>query len=181
MDALRISTWVFDETVEGNVFNTFDTVYTFERLHLNKPGLIDIYNERVLVFFFEYDGIIEIAAENEDIHFLQRDVTDPILTKRYSYTMARQGHFEITLLREDQIGTGGAFWGGAKKPGAEYYLTVRAYKFETYVENESMPHITARVKFTVIEDDARGIPDESWCYIIELVSYEYSELEYLFR
>ena len=199
-DALKISAYVFDENSEEDYFvlhemghyyyNEDDTLYQLEQLKLNEIRLLppvsgaEIKNMGLLNIFVEFDGIIEVISENEDVHLSRNNNLTPYYedesqagrTFGFSAKFVRQGFFSANPLVDDEILThvrkdpqSAGLWYTAGIPGQEYYLTVNAYKFD----NEQTPVIRVQLKFVVLEDKTNV---SSRCFSVELVSYEYSDM-----
>jgi hypothetical protein len=199
-DALKISAYVFDENSGEDYFvlhemghyyyNEDDALYQLEQLKLNEVRLIppvtgtEIKNMYLLNIFAEFDGIIEVISENEDVHLSRNNNLTPYYkdenqagrTFGFSAKFVRQGFFAANPLADDDILThvrkdphSAGVWYIAGIPGQEYYLNVNVYKFD----NEQTPVIKAQLKFVVLEDKVDVL---SKCFSIELISYEYSDM-----
>ena len=183
-DALKISAYVFDETIDGNVYYDFNTVYDLEQLKMNElrsmaPNTNDV---RYLEMFLEFDGIIEVIAENEDIQLsINNTLTrwhsdESIYSERidtFTTKFSRKGFVSLSPLFGELIGRVGGIYGWRGEVGAERYLNINAYKFD----NEKTPVIRARVKLVALEDsEYTPDPIKGFGYSIELVSYEYSDM-----
>ena len=90
-DALKISAWVIDESIDPAEFyweqpsygglhsNHYDEFISFERLKLNEPRIsapLGYYKNGIhsnLSIFFEFDGIIEVVSEDEFIRMSYND------------------------------------------------------------------------------------------------------------
>ena len=194
-DALKISTWVFDESVEGNIYDEDDSVYAFERLKLNEVKLMmpmDGMDMLQLNIFFEFEGIIEIVSETEDMNLSVNKNFTPLYinesddcgrTYGYSVKFATQGFVSTYILIGECIGKDHSGSRGTRfafdtnsEVGTERYLNVNAYRFD----DEKNPIIRAQLKLVLIEDKIQkqlGNDNLSWrCYSIELISYEYSDV-----
>jgi hypothetical protein len=183
-DALKISAYVFDETIDGNVYYDFNTVYDLEQLKMNElrsmaPNTNDV---RYLEMFLEFDGIIEVIAENEDIQLsINNTLTrwhsdESIYSERidtFTTKFSRKGFVSLSPLFGELIGRVGGIYGWTGEVGAERYLNINAYKFD----NEKTPVIRARVKLVALEDsEYTPDPIKGFGYSIEVVSYEYSDM-----
>ena len=185
-DALRISTWLFDESMEDNVYyGDDDAVYVFERLKLNEAQLMmpiasaDMTNFNI---FFEFDGIVEVISEDRDT---QLSLGNPLKPwHRGEDPHARTHGFNVRLPYEGFIAIIplGSRHGTVVEDGGvqrlqfyidrEYYLTVNAYKFD----NEETPIIRAQLKLVQLENIDFPMEDSSPYFSIELISYEYSDI-----
>jgi len=209
-DALKISMWVFDETIDGNDYRAEDAVYTFEQLKLNEVKILPPYNRSTidggfysfmnmsgLNIFVEFDGVIEVVAEDEyfrlsrnknltplymDMETREMDTSKIVLG--YSAEFAIQGFINAlpvyTEKNRHQIPTN-IPKGGSGPEGTETYLSINAYKFDS----EEVPVIRARLKLIVFYSPAHpefnhehpyDFYDWSLWESIELISYEYSEI-----
>lgn len=198
-DALKISAYLLDENLTEDdmwvltedgvlVFNRDETIFNLERLEQNKirtmapiGAIKKEWIGRGLTLFVEFDGIIEVAAENEDMELMY------LAGKVYGYSVkfTIEGFVNACLLVDEQIGMqrGGSFgaegyvgtFGFGAEVGTERYLTVNAYSFE----NEETPIIRAQLKLVLIEDRIENLNGNKGFshsfYSIQLVSYEYSD------
>jgi len=185
-DALKISAYVFDETIEGSVYYDFNTVYELEQLKMNEIRLMapntNMDDARYLEVCFEFDGIIEVIAENEDIQLSVNNTLtrwysgEGIYSERidtFNTKFSRKGFVSLSPLFGELIGRVGGIYGWTGEVGAERYLSINAYKFD----NEKTPVIRARVKLVALEDsEYTPDPIKGFGYSIELVSYEYSDM-----
>ena len=185
IDALKISAYLFDESIDINepiYYEWGETVYTLERLKKNEIRAMAPQGEmrdletggeippRGLVLFLEFDGIIELVAENRDIRFERHGITG------HDIQLAVGGHVSVFPLRfvtnePKEVHT--------VKPGTEYYIDINAYKFD----NEGSPVIRARLKLVALRDAITeseevhfGGEPRSCCMSVELISYEYSDV-----
>jgi len=190
-DALKISAYVFDESVEGNVYGESDTVYTFEQLKLNEVRLITpmVHPEMETVnldIFIEFnDGTFEIISENEDVQLSFDNPLEPYRSKTGASASSKRVYgFELSLPNEGFISANpfdsthghlycydGIEW-LPYQVGKEYYLTVNAYKFD----NKEMPVIKARLKLIHLDESKTNPLYGIGLYSIELISYEYSDI-----
>ena len=188
-DALKISAYLFDESIDGNVYDEDDSVYEFERLKINEARMINpTIRSNIL---FEFDGIIEVSAENEDLELsVNKNLTfwdgneGTQLLRTYGYNMkfATRGFVGFCLLVDDLIGKPiysqgtSCICGFGAEVGTERYLNVNAYR----LDNEKTPIIRAKLKLILIEDkfeEKLGNANFSRrCFSIELISYEYSDI-----
>jgi len=188
-DALKISAWVFDETIKGNVYGERDTVYTFERLELNEVRLMTpmVHSEMETVnldIFLEFaDGTFEVISEDKDV---QLSFNNPLYPFRRSegYGDQRIYGFEISLPNEGFIsanplgsnrGHTYIYDGIELLPvlvGRKYYLTVKAYKFD----NTQSPVITAQLRLIQLDESNTNSAFGIGPFSIELISYEYSDM-----
>lgn len=189
-DALKISAWLFDETIEGNLYAEKDTVYTFEQLELNEVRLMAPIiqyemNTMTLHIFFEFsDGIFEVISEDKDVQLSFNNPLEPFGKGESLSDPKRTYGFKIKLPIEGFIAANplgsncGHFYdyGGIKflpgLIGREYYLTVKTYKFD----NENSPIITAQLKLVQLDDGENNSSYGIGLFSIELVSYEYSDM-----
>ena len=192
-DALKISAYVFDETIDENVYDVADTVYTLEQLKLNEIKMMVPLNDSVfemlsLNIFIEFDGIIEVVSEDEDIELsinntltlFDRKGIQSERTYGYTAKFAREGFVGISPLFGELVGMpipktyyGVGYVGQDGEVGTERYLNINVYKFDS----EQMPVIQARLKLVTLEDKLSEKKDFSIrCYSIELISYEYSDM-----
>ena len=200
INALKISSYIFDEESGEDFFicNNFglllynENAYIFERLKMNEiklmppllvGGEMDMVNLNIYV---EFDGIIEIISENQDVQLSVNPATwtEPFRqTEGLHLETGRIYDFDIRLTREgfisfNPLGSNrGHYTMVEMRPfntGREYYLNVNAYKFA----NEKSPVIRARLKVVQLEDKSiYNTPDNpnSGCFSIELVFYEHSD------
>ena len=163
-DALKISAFLFDENCGedyfvyrdeygGYQYNYDEDVYELKNLKLNEISLMapfDFFGSNLSISF-EFDGIIEVIAENKDV---QMYVNPKNLTEPITNTMGNEPYgFEMKVLNEGFISFNplssnrGHLWSDGLswlpyQLGREYYLNVNAYKFD----NEQSPIIKAQLK-----------------------------------
>jgi len=171
-DALKISAWVLDESIEGDVdwvfdesagqlFDTVDGVicddiYVFERLKLNKIRMMAPLNryEENLNIFVEFDGIIEAETEDEYIQ-LSYNSDNPAQPGKGKYedikvayalyiNVCPLGQYAPLSDRKHNVRS-------YARIGSEYYFNINAYKFD----NEETPVIKAQLKLVVLEDKTK--------------------------
>lgn len=150
-DALKISAYVFNDETGGDYFIDYEyekdeTLYTIKQLNLNEAGLLHPMTYRNADFNvrIEFDGIIEVISEDEDIYitFDPKRPDEPLTSFDYSEIEG----FEIKYPYEGFIDIQplGAHcyrslpYDISELPyllGREYYLTINAYKFD----NERTP------------------------------------------
>jgi hypothetical protein len=125
-----------------------------------------------LKIFVEFNGIIEIIAENNDMLLAFGT------TWGHDAKLAVEGFFNASLIPDEYVGTENSsiLHLFADKVGTERYLTVNAYRFE----NEDTPIIKAQLKLVLIEDRLANMNGNKGfsrrCFSIELISYEYSDI-----
>ncbi|MCL2774814.1 MAG: hypothetical protein FWD71_15925 [Oscillospiraceae bacterium] len=185
-DALKISAYLFDDSVDMNepIYYDDDTEYTLEQLKLNEVRLMmpqgamqnelntaDKISACGLVLYLEFDGIIKVVSENEYVRLARMGVSS------YDMQLAFAGYVDAYPLRVKQFNENDLYEIDKFVPGTEYILNVNAYNFD----NDKSPIIRAKIKLVALEDAANdagfyndGKP-ESRCVSIELISYEYSD------
>ena len=187
-DALRISAWVFDESIEGNYYYDDDTIYVFEVLRLNEVRLIAPIGSagmENLNIFFEFDGIIEVISADKDIQLSWDNNLSPWFDDRgmqerefgFEHRFPFQGHLAINPFgshRGTRVVTScSELYLIEFEVGTVYYLNINAYRFA----NENAAVIRAQLRLVQLEDtNRRGADtDSSPCFSIELISYEFSD------
>ena len=212
-DALKISAWVLDESIEGDVdwldvwieeesygyqADTVDGVerddiYALERLNLNEVRKLAPLNRYGynLNILFEFDGIIEVEAHEEEDIQVAYDGNNPAQHFESfgnmvyaSFKVPREVYVNVCPLAQYyDLSDRKAHVRSHARIDSEYYLYVNAYKFD----NEESPIIRAKLKFVVLEDktkqpdsfykyDNLSYEDSSRFLSIEVVSYEYSDM-----
>ena len=186
-DALRISAWVFDETIEGNYYYDDDTIYEFERLKLNEVRLLapmSALGMENLNIFFEFDGIIEVISADRDIQLSWNNNLSPWVGGSmqgrvfgFEHRFAIQGYLAMNPLGSGRGSRVVTSWSEVYliefEVGTAYYLNVNAYRFA----NENAAVIRAQLRLVQLEDTHRfgGDTNRSPCFSIELISYEFSD------
>jgi len=169
----------FDESIEGNIYNQQDTVYTLERLELNEVKLspplgLEVFS---VPLFIEFNGTVEVTSENEDIYMYSSHApnwVDP--TKAVGADSGSQNSVKIAVERYvnfNPLPTPIATFHGGSRFGTitEWYLNVNAYSFD----NEDSPIIRAQLRILDIRDTHEQATDYK-CFSVELISYEYSDI-----
>lgn len=194
MDALQVRAWVLDESIEGNVYDQDDSVYVFERLNMNEVRLMkpipfgdipgEVFNP-FLNIFVEFDGIIEVMAENRDVALrvyndrsIGPGVPDTVgFTVRFEF----EGFFNASVMayRDIEMGISPVgYWGHSERVGTVRYLTINGYSFE----NMNTPRVTARLRLVAVRDREEDMNPftahhmSRRCFSIELVSYEFPDI-----
>ncbi|MCL1858756.1 MAG: hypothetical protein FWF92_05935 [Oscillospiraceae bacterium] len=188
-DALKISAYLFDESVNMNEPIYYDfgiTEYNLERLKINDARIMAPQGEMCtletggvispfgLVLFLEFDGIIKVMCENEDVRLERSGISD------YEMQLAIEGYVSAYPLRVKKFNENDFATISEFIPGTEYYLNVNAYRFD----NEESPIIRAQLKLVALEDAMCDDVENFWndgkpssrCVSIELISYEYSDV-----
>jgi len=194
-DALKISTYLFDESSGENYFiynrlgnyeyNFHENIHMLERLKMNEVRLMSPINFSGLELniHFEFNGIIEVISEDKDVHMVinPNNLNEPIIV----FTYDEPRGFEMKFPFEGFIAvcplglSSGSQWfydaipRSSSYTGREYYLNVNAYKFD----NEETPIIRAQIKLVQLEDKTPiDNAKLSGCFSIELISYDYSDI-----
>jgi len=202
-DALKISAWVLDESIEENYWEVSDMVLTengwyhveredvrLERLKLNEVRIMAHFNYLYMTnlnIFFEFDGIVEVVPEDEYIRvgYCTKNSDQPYQSGRDMGMMFGEVKVPyavyVNVLPLDEYPSGVGIRDDIKKTDREYYLTVNAYNFG----NEKTPVIRARLKLLILEDkgllrnyssSGEYVGEERSRFLsIELISYEYSD------
>lgn len=199
-DALKISTWLFDESIGEDYFvydeatkqykyNTKEELYSLEQLEINEVRLLpplwtSALNLVNLNIHFEFDGIIEVISIDEDVQLSVNNPLVPFLLEEEGLGDSKRTYgFEFNLINEgfiamNPLGSHRAHLFAVGwlpySPDREYYLDVNAYKFD----NEQHAVIRARLRLVQLEDKtSMGHAEQtSMSYSIELISYEYSDM-----
>lgn len=188
-DALKIKAYVYDESGE---------TWNLEQLRLNEPKQlvpIHIFNgydgldmDNFNLHFEYEDGICIMNSPDRDMQLSVgnnggiwergEDMTTRVYdcNNNYEIILSRPGYMAVALfgMKNRNLYAGNpenAVRIDNFEPyiGQEYYLTVTACDFD------KVPVITAQVKFTSLEDE-RYTDGTSRNFMIELVSYEYSDI-----
>ena len=180
-DALKISAWVLDESIEGDVdwiivwleeesygypADTVDGVerddiYALERLNLNEVRKLAPLNRygHNLNILFEFDGIIEVEEHEEESIQLSYDGNNPSQFESSgnnsvygSFKVPREVYVNVCPLgRYFDLSDRKTNIRSYARIESEYYLYINAYKFD----NEESPVIRAKLKFVVLEDKTK--------------------------
>lgn len=181
-EALKISAIVFDESIEENIYNEDGTVYTLERLEMNKvklaaPLRVELWS---VTFFIEFNGIIEVTSDNEDVWMYWGRSPNWVDSSR---TVGGGGNSEISVRTavESYVSINPLPTKIVNVPTLrddisfvatkEWYLNVNAYRFD----NEDSPIIRARLRILDM-NDIYDQQDDSNFFSVELISYEYSDI-----
>jgi len=194
-DALKISAYLFDENSGEDYYiyddwgnlkhNDDENIFKLEQLQMNEVRIMSPMSLFALSLNirFEFDGIIEIISENNDVQMYvnHQYITEPITRidshNHASYSFEMKFPFEGFIAATPLGSIYGSVWGegGVSRlrhyVGREYYLNVNAYKFD----NEQSPIIRAQLRLVQLEDKA-DVFGSSACFSIELISYEYSDM-----
>ena len=204
-DALKISAWVLDKSIDENGYFTEDEhyvhhcyweeiggriidsheedVFVLDRLKLNEVRTMVpmAYMMTNLNIYCEFDGIIEVDTDDEYIRMANISNTSDFCMEytnvRWTYELC------VNVCPLDRYYSSGEkmVMLGDAKVGREYSLNVNAYRFE----NEESPIIRAKLKFIVLEDKTSpGSEDFLRLYpkgrsrflSVEMISYEYSDV-----
>jgi len=187
-DALKISAIVFDESIEGNIYKNEDTVYTLKALKMNEVNLASPLRVELwsITFFIEFNGIIEVTSENEDVWMYWGRTPNWVDSSR---TGGESGESEISVRTAvesyisvnplpTKIANVPTLRGNISFATTEWYLNVNAYRFD----NEDIPIIRARLKIDTVHDKDyictldSGEDLGTRCFSVELISYEYSDI-----
>jgi hypothetical protein len=196
-DALKISAWVLDESIEGDVDRGMDwitestgypvdlvdgvicdDIYALERLNLNKVRKLAPLNRygQNLNILFEFDGIIEVEVSDDYLQLSYNGNNpsqfEPSTNNFYaSFKVPREVYVNVCPLAQYyDLSDRKANVRSYARIGSEYYLYVNAYKFD----NEETPVIRAKLKLVVLEDKTKQ-PDS---FGIEGEDSEYDKVPY---
>ena len=192
-DALKISAWVLDESIEGEVdwldvwieeesygyqADTVDGVerddiYALEQLNLNKVRKLAPLNRygQNLNILFEFDGVIEVEVSDDYLQLSYNgnnpSQLEPSSNNVYaSFKVPREVYVNVCPLAQYyDLSDRKTNVRSHARIGSEYYLYVNAYKFD----NEETPVIRAKLKLVVLEDKTKQ-PDSFYKY--DNLSYE---------
>jgi len=194
-EALKISAIVFDESIEQNVYNKEmfseeESFYALERLKMNEVKLmppmgVDLWS---LTFFIEFDGIIEVTSENDNVWVSYSRAPNLVNSDDFVGDSGSQSSIQFAIesyvsanpitTTIDDFGSGSAADRALVKVGSEWYLNVSAYRFD----NEKTPIIKAQLKIVALYDKnntgktGEGANFGTRCFSVELVFYEYSDM-----
>ena len=197
-DALKISAWVLDKNIEGEVDWDMDwitestgyrvdlvdgvicdDIYALERLKLNEVRKLTPLNRygQNLNILFEFDGIIEVEESDDYLQLSYNGIYPSQFETssnnvHASFKVPHEVYVNVCPLAQYYaLSDRKANVRNTARIGSEYYLYVNAYKFD----NEETPVIRAKLKLIVLEDKTKRLGSYDFP---DIEDYKFDNLSY---